>query len=131
MDTFWKYAAIILLTVILSLSIGKTEKDIAMILTMFVCAAAAAGACTCLLPVLDFLKQMESAASLQTGLLKPVFHAAGIGMAADICTGICRDAGKESLGRAMQLLSSAAIFSAAVPVFHTLLDLIHSLVDTL
>lgn len=127
MDDFWKTAAAVLLTAILSLAVGKQEKDISVLLIMAVSCMAAFIAIGYLEPVFDFLREVETAGQLENGMLDILLKAVGIALAAELAGLVCSDAGSGSLGKSIQLLGSAAILYLSVPAFRTLLTLIREI----
>ena len=60
MEPFWKAAAVILLTVILSVTLGKTEKDIALVLSIAACCIILVIAFQYLTEVISFLWEWGS-----------------------------------------------------------------------
>lgn len=131
MEVFWKTAAGILIAVVLVITVGKQEKDIALLLTMAVCCMAAMAAFSFLEPVLDFLYRLEELGNLQTGVLGILLKIVGVGLVSEVAGMICQDAGNSSLARGMQLLGAAVILYLSVPVFETLLDLVESILGEL
>lgn len=131
MDDFWKAAAAVLLTVVLSLAIGKQEKDISVLLTMAASCMTAVIAIYYLEPVLDFLRELEAVGNLQNGMLDVLLKAVGIALVAELAGMACTDAGCGSLGKSLQLLASAAILYLSIPVFRTLLTLIRDILGEL
>jgi len=131
MEIFWKSAAGILLTVVLILTVGKQEKDQAMILSMIVCCMASMAALSILKPVLSFLYLLEESANLSSDIMKILLKVLGIGLVSEISSMICQDAGSASLGRVLQFLGSAVILCLSVPVFEEMLALIRQILGEL
>ena len=131
METFWKAAAIVLITVILGLAVGKQEKDIAVVLTMTVGCILGVFAISYLEPVLDLLRELESVGQLQSGMLGILLKAVGIALTAEIAGMICADAGNGSLGKTLQLLGSAVILYLSIPIFQAFLTLIREILGEL
>ena len=131
METFWKAAAIVLITVILGLAVGKQEKDIAALLTMTGCCLLGIFAVSYLEPVLDLLRELESVGQLQSGMLGILLKAVGIALTAEIAGMICADAGNGSLGKTLQLLGSAVILYLSIPIFQAFLTLIREILGEL
>lgn len=127
MTLFWKAAAGALVTVVLGLALGKQEKDISLLLTMAVCAMVAVIAISYLEPMLDFLRRLEALGDLQGDMLGILMKAMGIGLVSEIAGMICTDAGNAALGKAMQILGSAAILYLSLPIFTALIDLIQQI----
>ena len=127
MTLFWKAAAGALVTVVLGLALGKQEKDISLLLTMAVCAMVAVIAISYLEPMLDFLRRLEALGDLQGDMLGILMKAMGTGLVSEIAGMICTDAGNAALGKAMQMLGSAAILYLSLPIFTALMDLIQQI----
>lgn len=131
METFWKAAAIVLITVILGLALGKQEKDIATVLTLTGCCILGIFAVSYLEPVLDLLRELESVGQLQSGMLGILLKAVGIALTAEISAMICSDAGSNSLGKTLQMLGSAVIVYLSIPIFQAFLTLIREILGQL
>lgn len=131
MDNFWKAASLVLVTVILGLAIGKTEKDFSVLLTMTACCIVALFAVSYIKPVLDLLWELNSAGELENEFLGILLKAVGITLVAEIAGSICSDAGNSSLGNMLQLLGSATILYLSIPVFHAFLTLIQDVLSEL
>lgn len=131
MDLFWKAAGLILISVILGLAIGKTEKDLSLLLTMVVCCMVATVAMSYLQPVFDLLWEINVIGGMQDGILSILLRAVGIMIATELIGMICNDAGNGSLGKALELLGSAAVLYLATPIFRTLLTLIREILGEL
>lgn len=127
MDGFLKAIAVILTALVLWLCLQKQEKDYALLLSMVVCAMAAALALRSMAPLFALLRQLEELGQLQEGVLEVLLKATGISLVTDLAGMICVDAGNASLEKAVRLLGTVAMLSMAVPVFQTLLSLIQEI----
>lgn len=131
MDQFWKAVAIVLLSVILGLAVGKTEKDISVLLSMAACCIVATIALAYFEPVLDLLMELNALGEIQEGMLGILLRVAGIALVAELAGTICSDAGNGSLGKTLQMLGSAAILCMSIPIFNALLTLIREILGEL
>lgn len=131
MTEFWKAAAIILLTVILGLAVGKREKDIAVLMTMTACCIAATIMVSYLKPVVDLLWELNVLGEMQDSVLGILLKAVGIALVAELAGMICSDAGNGSLGKTLQMLGSAVIMYLSIPVFRSFLTLIQEILGEL
>ena len=129
MGVFWKAAAAALITVILSLALGKQEKDISAILSMAVCSMVMVSAMVYLEPVLDFLRELREIGDLQGDFLGILLKALGIGLVAEIAAAVCVDAGNGSLGKTLHTLGSAVILYLSLPVFRAMLELLRKILE--
>lgn len=124
MSEFWKTTCLILLTVILSLSVGKTERDLSVVLGMFALCIGGYAAVTILVPVLDYLRELQSDFHLPQELVSTLLKVVGITLTAELSSAVCTDAGNSSLGKTLQILGSAAVLSLSIPIFRTLMLII-------
>ena len=83
MAEYIKWAAVVLIGLILSLVIGRQSRDMSLLLTL-----------------------------------------AGIGLLSELASLICADAGEGAMGRALQILSNAAILWLSLPLFQQILTMI-------
>lgn len=131
MDTFWKAAAVILLSVILSLALEKQERDMSVLLSIAACCLTATIGLSYLESVLDFLRELERTGNLQNGSLDILLKATGIALVAELAGMVCSDAGCGTMAKGLRFLSSAAILYLSLPVFRALLNLVQELLGVL
>lgn len=124
MEVFWKAVAAALITSVLTLMIGKQQKDLSQVLSMAVCAMGLGLLAAFLEPVLNFLRELQGIGDLNESMLLVLLKAVGIGLVAETAAMACTDAGNGSLGKMLQLLSCAAILRLSLPVFEVLMDLV-------
>lgn len=127
MDLFLRAAAAVLLTVVLSLALGKQGKETASLLSIIVCCMIISIAIRYLEPVWELLEKLGSMGDLDNEMVGTLFKVVGIGILAEIAALVCNDAGNASLGKTLQLLSSAVILWLCIPIFIALLDLIQGI----
>ena len=131
MDLFLKATSAALVTVVLSLALGKQGRETATLLTVLVCTMIMTLAIRYLEPVWEFLDKLEAMGSLNSELMGTLFKVVGIGLLAEIAATVCADAGSTSLGKTLQLLSSAVILWLCIPIFTALMDLIQGILGGL
>ena len=130
MNEFLKVTAGVLTALILWLCLNKNAKDLSVLLTLAVCAMIFAVSITFLRPVLEFLQKIQKMVTLDEALLSVILKAVGIGLLGEICTLICKDAGNESMGKVLQVLSSVVVLWISIPVFEKLLNLLNEILGT-
>ena len=129
MGEFWKILGAVLLSVVLSLAVGK--QDIALVLSIFVCCITACAAFSYLEPVLDFFRELQELCGFPSGLLEILLKAVGIALVTELSATVCLDAGRGSMGKILQFLGSAVVLSLSIPVFRELLTMIREMVGQL
>ena len=131
MTLFLQAAAAALLAVVLGLCLEKQGKDIAVLLVMAVCVMILTVTISCLKPVVDFLEELQRIGDLNSSMVSTLFKIVGIGMISEIAAMVCGDAGRASLGKALQILAGAMILWLSIPIFTVLLELIQSILGGL
>lgn len=131
MGTFFQAAAAVLVASVLALTLSKQDKEQATLLTIGVCCMVVIGAVSFLKPVLDLLVELENIGNLNSEMVRILLKVVGIGLVSEIASMICSDAGNSSMGKALQMLSSAVILWISIPVFQALLELIQEILGGL
>ena len=124
MGVFFKTAAGVLAALIVLLCVNKYNKDFSVIITLAVCAMVFLSAITFVKPVVDFVEKLQTTGNIDAELLSVVLKVVGIAVTGDFCNLVCKDAGNESMGKALQLLSASAAVWMSIPVFEKLLSLL-------
>ena len=130
MSDFLKATAGILTALILWLSLHKHTKDLSVLLTMVVCAMVIIAAVSFFRPVFDFISKIQKICNVDNDLLTIILKVVGIGLITEFSSLICKDAGNESMGKALQVLSSAVVLWMSLPVFEKLLSLLDKILGT-
>lgn len=127
MDILIKAAGGVLIALVLYLVLSKHGKEVSLLLTVSVCCMVAAAAVNYLKPVIDFFETLQSIGQLDSGLLRIILRAVGIGLLAEITGLICADAGNAALGKTLQLLACAVVLWMSVPLFTNIIALIEEI----
>ena len=129
MILFWKATAIVILSVILGAAIGRTEKDIAVVLTTVSCCGIACLAIEPLSEVIAFILNFRIISEYQSPFAGVILKIIGVAVITEITALISVDAGCSSLEKAMQFLGSATILSLSLPLFESFLDIIQEILN--
>ena len=124
MDPFLKAAALVLITVILTLALGSKGKETGFLLAMAACVMVMILGISYLQPVMDFLRKLETLGNLNGDMTGILFKVAGIGIISEIVGMVCTDAGNSSLGKALNIAAAGVILWLSIPIFDALLELI-------
>ena len=131
MGLFLKGVSAVMITVVLSLVLGKQGKETAGLLAIIVCCMVLGMAMDFWSPVAEFLEKLETLGDLNGDMTGTLFKVTGIGILTEVAALVCGDAGTASLGKALQLLGSAVILWLSIPMFTSLLDLIQRILGGL
>lgn len=130
MTLFFQSCGVVILAVILILMLHGS-REMGTILSIAASAMAALIALNYLSPVMEFLETLETLGNLDGNLIEILLKAAGIGILTEIAALVCSDAGNASLGKAVQLLGTAAILWLSLPLFSALTQLLESILGEL
>ena len=131
MSDYLKIAAGIIVAVILWVTVNKSNKDISVLLTMAVCAIVCIAGLGYLRPVIRFMEKLKDLGRLDGELFLLLIKVVGVGMIAEISMLICKDAGNESMGKTLQILSAFVVLCMSVPVFEKLMSLLDTILGTI
>lgn len=131
MEAFWKAGVIVILTVILGVTLHKTERDIAIVLSVAACCMVCIVALRYLSEVIDFLWKLGNNSAYQNPFVRRILKMAGVTLVTEIIGLISTDAGNSSLAKAMQILGTATILFLAVPLFEMFLSTIQEIIGFL
>lgn len=127
MENFWKTIALVLISVILCIAVGRQAKEFSVILAMLVFCIAALTAVSYLEPVFSLLSHLASMGNTQNDVLGILLKACGIALVSEFAGMVCADAGNNSLAKAVQLLGSTAILYITIPLVQMFLNLLQNL----
>ncbi len=130
MDVFMKVTAGILIAVVLSITLAKQGKDIALVLTVGVCAMVATIAVSYLQPVIDFMDKLQSIGNLNAEMISILLKTVGVGLVAEVVSLICADSGNSAMSKTVQILSGAVILWMSIPLLNKLIELVESILST-
>lgn len=124
MEGILKAVAGTFIAVMLGIILQKQGREYALVLVLSVCAMGACLALAYIKPVISFLERLSELGNLDSGVLRTLLKAAGIGLIGEISTAICADSGNASLGKMLQLLSASVILWLSLPILEQVMDLI-------
>lgn len=123
MEDFLKSVIGVLIAVILYQTLSKQDKTVAILLIIAVCAMIFAVISGFWREIISFISHLEMLGDLNHEYVKIMLKAVGIGLLSDISSSVCTDAGNASLGKVLQMLSSAVILWLSLPLFTELISL--------
>lgn len=127
MDLYVKTIAGALIALMLCLTLSNKGKEIGILLALAVCVMVVCAGFSYLSSVLDFFAQLQRLIGIDNDLLNILLKAVGIGLMGEIAGLICADAGQATLGKAVQILTSAVILWISLPLYTQILSLIEEL----
>ena len=130
-EEFWKVIAIVLIALIFSLHLEKTEKIFCVLLSIAVCCLGGTVIGNAIHSIMDFLHELEALGQIRDGFLQILLKCVGIALITELAGLICRDSGNGSLERMLHLLGSMTIVYLSLPMVSALLTLIREILGDL
>lgn len=124
MADYLRWTAAVLIGLILSLVISKQSKDMSLLLTLAVCVLVCLGALEFLEPVAELLRELRRLGGLDSEAVTILMKAALIGLLSELMGLICADVGEGALGKALQILSNAAVLWLSIPLLRQLITMV-------
>ncbi len=131
MEMFLKVIAGVLTAVILWLCISRENKEISLLLSLFVCVMVMMVALSLFNPILSFIEKLKVLGDINEELLDVVFRVVGIGLISELSVVICKDAGNTSMAKAVQLMTTIVVIRISIPVFEMLLSLLEDILGSI
>jgi stage III sporulation protein AD len=82
-------------------------------------------------PIIEFIQKLKNLGNIDSDFMRIILKAVGIGMITEITVMICSDSGNASLGKSLQILSSAVILWISLPVLNQLIDLLDQILGAI
>ena len=124
MTTFLQGIAAALIGLILYLTIGAHSKDMTVLLSIGACILVLYCGIQFLQPVIELIQTLKETAKLDDDLIQILFKVVGIGLIGELAALLCADGGNSAMGRAVEIMTAAAVLWLAIPLFQQLLTLI-------
>ena len=129
MGEYLRWAAVVLVGVILAMVLGKQSKDMSLLLTLAVCVMVCLAAISFLEPVMELLRELRRMGNLDSEAVSIALKCAGIALLSELIGLICADAGESAMGKALELLSAGAVLWLSLPLIRELLRLIEGVLS--
>jgi stage III sporulation protein AD len=129
MGEYLRWAAVVLVGVILTIVVGKQSRDMSLLLTLSVCVMVCIASMHVLEPVLELLRELRRLGGLDPEVCSIALKCAGIGLLTELIDLICADAGERAMGKALEVLGAATIVWLSLPLIRQLLHLIEGVLS--
>ena len=129
MADFLKTISGVLLALVLGICLSKQAKDWSMLLSVAVCCMVMAVAARFFIPLIRFMEKLQDTAQLDREVLSVLLKAVGVGLVGEFASLICQDSGFSSLGKGIQILTTATVLWLALPLMESLLDIVGKILE--
>ena len=127
MELVVQIAALCLVGALLSALLRRSGGDMALVLAVAVCGAAAALLVEPLGTLWAFLQEAAQWASLPSALFLPVVKTIAIALICRTGSDLCRDAGESAIASALETAGALSALLVSLPLFRSAWDLLRSL----
>ncbi len=117
----------IILAVILCSAVGRTEKNIAVILSVAVCCMVAVTVVRYLSESVEFLWELYNTSMQSNLFLETLLKITGVAILSEVISLLCADSGNTSLGKIMQHLGNSMILVLSIPIFETFFSMVQEI----
>jgi stage III sporulation protein AD len=129
MGEYLRWAAVVLVGVILTIVVGKQSRDMSLLLTLSVCVMVCIASMHVLEPVVELLRELRRLGGLDPEVCSIALKCAGIGLLTELIDLICADAGERAMGKALEVLGAATIVWLSLPLIRQILHLIEGVLS--
>lgn len=126
MEELIKVCVVGTLGVLFAVVVRRHSGELALLLTLAVCAVIAIALVKLAQPVMDFLTKLQRLAGLEQEVMTPLLKAIGIGLLTQIGSAVCADAGETAVSKLIELCGSILALYSALPLLDAVLELITS-----
>ena len=127
METLVKISAAAILSCAVCLLLKKSNPELAIPLSLAVCAGAFILSSGFLSAILSFMEKLRGLSGLTEALFYPVVKSVGIGICAKLASEVCKDSGQAAMAGCVELAGAVCALYTALPLMESLLDMLEEL----
>ena len=127
MQSLLQIAVIGLLAVIFTSLLRKNNKELAIVLSLSVCAVIGVLLVQLAEPVVDFLKKLRNISGLDEALMQPLLKTVGIGLLTQISANVCADAGENAIAKMIEVCGGVLALYVSIPLLEAVLEMMEVL----
>ena len=127
MQSFIHVLIIGIIAVIFSTILRKSNKELALILSIAACVLIALLLLNLAKPLLDFLSKLRTLSGLEQGMMAALLKTIGIGLLTQICATLCADAGENAVAGLIEVCGSLLAMYVSLPLLEAVLDMVESM----
>ena len=127
MELFLQAAAIAVITVVLTSLLKKTNRELALLLTLAAWILIGVFFMRLAEPIVDFLSKLRNLAGLDKTLMTPMLKTIGIGFLTQISATVCADAGENAIAKLVEICGGVLALYVALPLLEAVLDMVEQM----
>ena len=127
MELFLQAAAIAVIPVVLTSLLKKTNRELALLLTLAACILIGLFFMRLAEPIVDFLSKLRNLAGLDKTLMTPMLKTIGIGFLTQISATVCADAGENAIAKLVEICGGVLALYVALPLLEAVLDMVEQM----
>ena len=127
MELFLQAAVIAVVTVVLTAMLKKTNRELALLLSLAACVLIGVFLTQLAEPVVTFLLKLRDLAGLDNALMTPMLKTIGIGLLTQLSANICADAGENAIAKLVEVCGGLLALYVALPLMEAVIDMVEQM----
>lgn len=127
MEQFIQAAVIGVISAIPVSLLKKTNRELALLLSLAACVMISLILLQLARPVVDFFTRLRELAGLDRELVGPMLKTVGIGLLTQLCATICSDAGENATARMIELCGGILALYVSLPLLEAVISMVQTM----
>ena len=127
MEVFLQAAVLAIVTVVLTAMLKKTNRELALLLSLAACVLLGVFLMRLAEPVVDFMSKLRNLAGLDKALMTPMLKTIGIGILTQLSATICADAGENAIAKRVEVCGGVLALYVALPLMEAVIDMVEQM----
>ena len=127
MELFLQAAVIAIVTVVLTAMLKKTNRELALLLSLAACVLIGVFLTQLAEPIVTFLLKLRDLAGLDNALMTPMLKTIGIGLLTQLSATICADAGENAIAKLVEVCGGLLALYVALPLMEAVIDMVEKM----
>lgn len=127
MELFLQAAVIAVVTVVMTAMLKKTNRELALLLSLAACVLIGVFLTQLAEPVVSFLLKLRDLAGLDNALMTPMLKTIGIGLLTQLSANICADAGENAIAKLVEVCGGLLALYVALPLMEAVIDMVEQM----
>ena len=127
MEVFLQAAVLAIVTVVLTAMLKKTNRELALLLSLAACVLLGVFLMRLAEPVVEFMSKLRNLAGLDKALMTPMLKTVGIGILTQLSATICSDAGENAIAKLVEVCGGVLALYVALPLMEAVIDMVEQM----
>lgn len=127
MQTFTQVLIIGIVAVIFSAILKKSNRELALLLSLAACVLVAVLLLSLAEPIIAFLGKLRSLSGLDQATMTPLLKTLGVGILTQICATVCADSGENALAGLIEVCGSVLALYVCLPLLEAVIEMVETM----